>query len=148
MFLFALFFFLMIRRPPRSTRTDTLFPYTTLFRSAQRLPRAVGLAPQERVFAAARGAVEEHRDQAGKMVEMRVFELHASSLPGRIVVRFVIRRPQRRADRSSRCRGCADRRRRASRSRCARRSEERRGGTECGRTGRARWAPDPIKKQK
>src|SRR3546814_15591402 len=30
------FFFLMIRRPPRSTRTDTLFPYTTLFRSEQR----------------------------------------------------------------------------------------------------------------
>src|SRR3546814_5406979 len=29
-----LFFFLMLRRPPRSTRTDTLFPYTTLFRSA------------------------------------------------------------------------------------------------------------------
>src|SRR3546814_20337935 len=29
-----LFFFLMIRRPPRSTRTDTLFPYTTLFRSS------------------------------------------------------------------------------------------------------------------
>src|SRR3546814_11099908 len=29
----CLFFFLMIRRPPRSTRTDTLFPYTTLFRS-------------------------------------------------------------------------------------------------------------------
>src|SRR3546814_3112091 len=29
----CLFFCLMIRRPPRSTRTDTLFPYTTLFRS-------------------------------------------------------------------------------------------------------------------
>src|SRR3546814_16430264 len=29
-----LFFFLMRRRPPRSTRTDTRFPYTTLFRSA------------------------------------------------------------------------------------------------------------------
>src|SRR3546814_16931910 len=29
---------LMIRRPPRSTRTDTLFPYTTLFRSAQYIP--------------------------------------------------------------------------------------------------------------
>src|SRR3546814_8746452 len=28
----------MIRRPPRSTRTDTLFPYTTLFRSPQRPP--------------------------------------------------------------------------------------------------------------
>src|SRR3546814_9388588 len=30
---YYLFFFLMIRLPPRSTRTDTLFPYTTLFRS-------------------------------------------------------------------------------------------------------------------
>src|SRR3546814_8512924 len=29
----VLLFFLMVRRPPRSTRTDTLFPYTTLFRS-------------------------------------------------------------------------------------------------------------------
>src|SRR3546814_17499890 len=34
MYFFLSFFFLMIRRPPRSTRTDTLFPYTTLFRSA------------------------------------------------------------------------------------------------------------------
>src|SRR3546814_12379972 len=33
MIMFLIFFFLMIRRPPRSTRTDTLFPYTTLFRS-------------------------------------------------------------------------------------------------------------------
>src|SRR3546814_237520 len=32
-YVYCLFFFLMIRRPPRSTRTDTLFPYTTLFRS-------------------------------------------------------------------------------------------------------------------
>src|SRR3546814_12912633 len=32
-FYFLFFFFLMIRLPPRSTRTDTLFPYTTLFRS-------------------------------------------------------------------------------------------------------------------
>src|SRR3546814_18569310 len=31
-------FFLMIRRPPRSTRTDTLFPYTTLFRSRHAAP--------------------------------------------------------------------------------------------------------------
>src|SRR3546814_12689997 len=31
----SLLFFLLIRRPPRSTRTDTLFPYTTLFRSFQ-----------------------------------------------------------------------------------------------------------------
>src|SRR3546814_18822356 len=34
----------MIRRPPRSTRTDTLFPYTTLFRSVhRRLPPAVSI---------------------------------------------------------------------------------------------------------
>src|SRR3546814_6391203 len=31
--MYLVFFFLMIRRPPRSTLTDTLFPYTTLFRS-------------------------------------------------------------------------------------------------------------------
>src|SRR3546814_17181826 len=34
--LYMIFVFLMIRRPPISTRTDTLFPYTTLFRSPQR----------------------------------------------------------------------------------------------------------------
>src|SRR3546814_8213540 len=34
-----MFFFLMIRRPPRSTRTDTLFPYTTLFRSLPLIAR-------------------------------------------------------------------------------------------------------------
>src|SRR3546814_10954228 len=34
-----MFFFLMIPRPPRSTRTDTLFPYTTLFRSPPDSPR-------------------------------------------------------------------------------------------------------------
>src|SRR3546814_18699367 len=36
------FFFLMIRRPPRSTRTDTLFPYTTLFRSDPPDPHQAG----------------------------------------------------------------------------------------------------------
>src|SRR3546814_11899838 len=35
-------FFLMMRRPPRSTRTATLFPYTTLFRSAGRAGRGAG----------------------------------------------------------------------------------------------------------
>src|SRR3546814_6374041 len=38
-----LFVFLMMRRPPRSTRTDTLFPYTTLFRS--RRTRWFGVEP-------------------------------------------------------------------------------------------------------
>src|SRR3546814_15246494 len=36
-FVLSCIFFLMIRRPPRSTRTDTLFPYTTLFRSGRHL---------------------------------------------------------------------------------------------------------------
>src|SRR3546814_16943312 len=38
----SLIFFLMIRRPPRSTRTDTLFPYTTLFRSIEHRLRVAG----------------------------------------------------------------------------------------------------------
>src|SRR3546814_17546525 len=38
---FVSFFFLMIRRPPRSTRTDTLFPYTTLFRSLRGAGRRI-----------------------------------------------------------------------------------------------------------
>src|SRR3546814_17877786 len=39
LFIWILFvFFLMILRPPRSTRTDTLFPYTTLFRSSAIAP--------------------------------------------------------------------------------------------------------------
>src|SRR3546814_9432190 len=33
----------MIRRPPRSTRTDTLFPYTTLFRSKSYIVRIIGI---------------------------------------------------------------------------------------------------------
>src|SRR3546814_14082214 len=48
---FVFFFFLMIRRPPRSTRTDTLFPYTTLFRSpaGRGHPcRACGCRPRRR----------------------------------------------------------------------------------------------------
>src|SRR3546814_13925886 len=64
-----IFFFLMIRRPPRSTRTDTLFPYTTLFRSRRkRLSaqdfRALGrpsrrTAPSQSVETARRPAIED-----------------------------------------------------------------------------------------
>src|SRR3546814_15937468 len=49
------YFFLMIRPPPRSTRTDTLFPYTTLFRSrlaaGVRQREAVGYAQPGRGLA-------------------------------------------------------------------------------------------------
>src|SRR3546814_14586604 len=41
LFMLILFFFLRIRRPPRSTRTDTLFPYTTLFRSQGEVQRGL-----------------------------------------------------------------------------------------------------------
>src|SRR3546814_18353799 len=46
-------FFLMIRRPPRSTRTDTLFPYTTLFRSARARVRRAGARERAQMAGAA-----------------------------------------------------------------------------------------------
>src|SRR3546814_7255015 len=47
-----MFYFLMRRRPPRSTRTDTLFPYTTLFRSRVASLPVLGHAFLPRVVAA------------------------------------------------------------------------------------------------
>src|SRR3546814_1165189 len=64
----SLLFCLMIRRPPRSTRTDTLFPYTTLFRSGH-VPRTaadflsfVHPADRERVAALYRDLERSPRD--------------------------------------------------------------------------------------
>src|SRR3546814_20610650 len=59
----CLFFFLMIRRPPISTRTDTLFPYTTLFRSVRlRIIAARPPVPDQPVAARqfARDAERQH----------------------------------------------------------------------------------------
>src|SRR3546814_5188497 len=57
----VLFFFLMIRRPPRSTRTDTLCPYTTLFRSGAAEPGGrLGHA-----LAVAAGDAGDHRPRPG-----------------------------------------------------------------------------------
>src|SRR3546814_11334400 len=50
LFIFCFFFFLMIRRPPRSTRTDTLFPYTTLFRSNRDRPAGESLSEMAGTF--------------------------------------------------------------------------------------------------
>src|SRR3546814_5382095 len=66
----SFFFFLMIRRPPRSTRTDTLFPYTTLFRSFRQPFRLKRKDAGERL-------VEEHerpvraelRDSGGQPIQ-------------------------------------------------------------------------------
>src|SRR3546814_1490896 len=69
--MFLLFFFLMIRRPPRSTRTDTLFPYTTLFRSLALLAalawpaaHARDATPQPAPAATQPAAVDDTREQA------------------------------------------------------------------------------------
>src|SRR3546814_5646958 len=67
----------MIRRPPRSTRTDTLFPYTTLFRSTFEREAHVGRRHSTAVIDdidqidPARG--ERHRDPGGPRVD-RVFD--------------------------------------------------------------------------
>src|SRR3546814_12733341 len=55
---FYIIFFLMIRRPPRSTRTDTLFPYTTLFRSRELAFAAPEAAAQGWANAAAGAGVK------------------------------------------------------------------------------------------
>src|SRR3546814_6627505 len=63
----------MIRRPPRSTRTDTLFPYTTLFRSPRASERPVGRAAvpgshRRREGACAPGQpVGDQRDLVGRL---------------------------------------------------------------------------------
>src|SRR3546814_3967796 len=60
----------MIRRPPRSTRTDTLFPYTTLFRSVRRRPGVRSVARSQAAacgqFAAVAGAGARARRQAAR----------------------------------------------------------------------------------
>src|SRR3546814_10700547 len=79
-------FFLMIRRPPRSTRTDTLFPYTTLFRSARALEifltaarypaaRAQELGLLHRVVGAADldAAVQEYIAQIGANAPLTLY---------------------------------------------------------------------------
>src|SRR3546814_8642718 len=57
------FFFLMIRRPPRSTRTDTLFPYTPLFRSGTD---------------AAEAETRHRRCEAELLVEVGAGDMHAA----------------------------------------------------------------------
>src|SRR3546814_18568365 len=61
----------MLRRPPRSTRTDTLFPYPTLFRSAARFAetgeRAVGAQVQPRPEDLARIIIERRAEVEEEM---------------------------------------------------------------------------------
>src|SRR3546814_8857512 len=86
----------MIRRPPRSTRTDTLFPYTTLFRSED---RHIGVEPRleggqrcvldrlDRRHLLARVGREGQRERVGLADDMMVDAIKAFEPPGRNVVR-------------------------------------------------------------
>src|SRR3546814_7207888 len=63
-------FFLMIRRPPRSTRTDTLFPYTTLFRSDVLPPVGGDSVPSICSGTKARCRSEEHTSELQSLMRI------------------------------------------------------------------------------
>src|SRR3546814_8204782 len=68
----------MIRRPPRSTRTDTLFPYTTLFRS-----KSIDEDRILRLFNAGIGATLRTNAFAPAAAEALAFKIDSSRIPGR-----------------------------------------------------------------
>src|SRR3546814_5114517 len=76
----------MIRRPPRSTRTDTLFPYTTLFRSVE--PGSPAAAPERRLYrasgkhVAAGRPVGQHDLLAFRREDHRVLAGHVAAAQG------------------------------------------------------------------
>src|SRR3546814_15312200 len=70
----------MIRRPPRSTRTDTLFPYTTLFRSAG---SPVGMAGHH---LAGSGAGKRPSERAKALVDQSISQVAFGVFPERIPV--------------------------------------------------------------
>src|SRR3546814_13607569 len=113
-----MFFFLMIRRPPRSTRTDTLFPYTTLFRS----PRSAAIHPAPASAWPQPQATGAWAPEAG----------HASGSLHMHRVDFVWppAKPQRHANGNDQHDDGQEYR-----------SEERRVGKECVSTCRYRWSP-------
>src|SRR3546814_1249149 len=82
----------MIRRPPRSTRTDTLFPYTTLFRSlriARHIMRLRGESDQERVRALRRKAGQDVRILAKLQNQVRSEE-HTSELQSLMRISYAV----------------------------------------------------------
>src|SRR3546814_1797772 len=64
------FFFLMIRRPPRSTRTDTLFPYTTLFRSLRTQGHPHPALRVARWLTSKAGRSEEHTSELQSLMRI------------------------------------------------------------------------------
>src|SRR3546814_20602450 len=114
----------MIRRPPRSTRTDTLFPYTTLFRSLRDESRRHIAALQDRYAAetGVPGLKIRHNNVLGYYIE--VTPRHAD----RMGVQYIHRQTMANAMRYA--------------TPELSRSEERRVGKECVSTCRTRWPPE------
>src|SRR3546814_8124110 len=78
----------MIRRPPRSTRTDTLFPYTTLFRSRARHPRpAVAGHREDR---SAQDHPQQDRDRRSHLHQPVRSEEHTSELQSLMRISYAV----------------------------------------------------------
>src|SRR3546814_7264456 len=85
MVLYRFFFFLMIRRPPRSTRTDTLFPYTTLFRSLAAVGAVVATGGTLLAVIAGAALAGSAGGLIGSVLAKRLGEHHAQYLHEQIV---------------------------------------------------------------
>src|SRR3546814_6008628 len=83
---FVMLVFIMLRRPPRSTRTDTLFPYTTLVRSAGR-PRHRGPDRPCRLRQPRRG---RHRGRLRRPRPARRSEEHTSELQSLMRISYAV----------------------------------------------------------
>src|SRR3546814_5248220 len=84
-YFYSIFFFLMIRRPPRSTRTDTLFPYTTLFRSCQH----ARYQPGQRARSHHEGEPDDEQHQR-KMDDLPRSEEHTSELQSLMRISYAV----------------------------------------------------------
>src|SRR3546814_13755356 len=72
----------MIRRPPRSTRTDTLFPYTTLFRSVVEIAELPENRHPDRLLRLDEGTVEQRDQRVPRMRAQRVLTQFQDGLGG------------------------------------------------------------------
>src|SRR3546814_8390081 len=101
----------MIRRPPRSTRTDTLFPYTTLFRSSRRVdPRQLVSQRQELLDRAVQPEGRRHFGRGGRpRPHLTAVALSAITGPAASHARVRARRPAGAGERTGVARRRADR---------------------------------------
>src|SRR3546814_9173471 len=101
LFILSYFFFLMIRRPPRATRTDTLLPDTTLFRSPSDIGRRhigkTGQArrdqPREHARILSGGLCQHHRGIGRQIAMARVArrsEEHTSELQSLMRISYAV----------------------------------------------------------